>query len=517
MRRTLHASWPRLLPLLLLVLGLWLLVVGKNAFAFTEGPSAPAPSGSAAGARAAVAPSEVRVREKVVAMLRATLGGRTAQERARASNAVIEALLAQGGDPGEARFEETQGTAVVYIGKAPVLTLGPEDVEAAGEANLKVLAAQVTTRLADAVSTERKRSVIATTVFSVSLLVFAGLLAFLLLGRVSDVTARIRTAMFDDPERITAVRLGNVELLSAGAARGALSIALTLAHRLAQVALAYGWLIFGLSLFDATRDYTERLTGMVVKPLSGLATRIGSSVPLIVVAGIAIVAVSVLVRFVGLFFDSVTRGDTRITWLSRDLAQPTSVLARFAIIVVALVLSSPMITGESDGVISRAGLVALLGVALASTPLLASAAVGVTVVFGRRYRRGEHVEIGSRAGRVVDVTLLHVKLEDDALSEVTVPHLLALVHPTRVNRHALLSSMEVVVDPKAPQETIERALLEAARTLSARARVELLSIDQTGARWRVTSAAVRNELSLAKSVQEALGKLGVALGGKGTT
>ena len=72
-------------------------------------------------------------------------------------------------------------------------------VDASGEASLGVLAAQVTTRLSDAIATERKRSAIATTVFSFSLLVFSALIAFLLLGRVSDVAARLRAKFVDDP------------------------------------------------------------------------------------------------------------------------------------------------------------------------------------------------------------------------------------------------------------------------------------------------------------------------------
>ena len=161
-------------------------------------------------------------------------------------------------------------------------------------------------------STERKRSAIATTVFSFSLLVFSALLAFLFLNRVSEGAAKLRARIGDNPEKVTGLRLGKIEFISAGAARGGLSIGLALGHRFIQIAIAYGWLIFALSLFDATRGYTERLTGMVVKPLYGLAARIGGALPLIVVAAIAVLAVSVLVRFVGLFFDSIGRGDTRV-------------------------------------------------------------------------------------------------------------------------------------------------------------------------------------------------------------
>ncbi|HSO33592.1 MAG TPA: mechanosensitive ion channel domain-containing protein [Labilithrix sp.] len=470
--------------------------------------AAPAKSAAAAAAQT----GEVRVHEKVVLVLRAPRAGVTAQERARVATAALEALLAQTEDVAETRVEETPGTAVVYVGKTPIVTLGPDDVDGSGEASLTVLAAQVSTRLAQAISTEKKRSAIATTVFSFSLLVFSALLAFLLFNRVSEVAVRIRTSIGDNPEKVTALRLGKIEFVSAGAARGVVSVGLALGYRFIQIALGYGWLIFALSLFEATKGYTERLTGMVVKPLYGLAARIGGALPLVVVASIAVVAVTVLVRFVGLFFDSITRGDTRVGWLSRDLARPTSVLARLAIIVAALVLGSPLITGENDGVIARVGLVALFAGALAATPLLASSVVGITVVFGRRMKRGDEVEVGGRRGKVLDVTLLDVRIEDESLAEVSVPHLLALFHPTRVHRHAALATLEVVVDPRVPQDEVEKVLFEAARAQSSRGRVELVYLDDAGAHWKVTSAAVRHDKTLAKVVQDALAKLGVGLG-----
>lgn len=486
------------------------------ASASSSAPAAAAPSASGSAVKGPL-PGEIRVHEKTVVVLRAARAGNSAQDRARTANLALEALLAQTDDIGAARYDEKEGTAVVFVGKTPILTLGPEDVEGSGEATLDVLAAQVTARLGQAVSTERKRSAIATTVFSFSLLVFSALLAFLFLNRVSEGAAKLRSRIGDNPEKVTALRLGKVEFISAGAARGGLSIALALGHRFIQIAIAYGWLIFALSLFDATRGYTERLTGMVVKPLYGLAARIGGALPLIVVAAIAVVAVSVLVRFVGLFFDSISRGDTSVGWLARDLARPTSVLARFGIVVLALVLASPLITGETDGVISRLGLIALVAVALAATPLLASVVVGITVVFGRRMKRGDDVEVGGRRGKVLDVNLLEVRIEDDALAEVSVPHLLGLVHPTRVHRHARLVALDIVVDAAAPQDEVERVLFAAARAHSSRGRVELVFLDRAGAHWRVTSASMRHDISLAKVVQDALGKLGVGLGHRGAT
>jgi hypothetical protein len=127
-------------------------------------------------------------------------------------------------------------------------------------------------------------------------------------------------------------------------------------------------------------------------------------------------------------------------------------------------------------------------------------------------KRGDDVEVGGRKGKVLDVTLLDVRIEDDALAEVRVPHLLGLVFPTRVLRHARLATVDVVVEAGAAQDEVERALFAAARAHSSRGRVELVYLDGAGAHWRVTSASMRHDVSLAKVVQDALAKLGVGLG-----
>ena len=103
-------------------------------------------------------------------------------------------------------------------------------------------------------------------------------------------------------------------------------------------------------------------------------------------------------------------------------------------------------------------------------------------------------------------------LEDAAATEISVPHLLGLFHPTRIHRHPPLGSIDVVLDASASQPDVEKALLDAARELSTRAKVELLYIDDAGAHWRVTSATSRGDNTLVKAVQSAIEKLGVGLG-----
>jgi len=414
-----------------------------------------------------------------------------------------------------ARVEEQPGSADVFVGKTPVVTLGDDDAAAAGgDVTLHVYAGGIASKMDDALRAERKRSAIATSVFSLSLLVFSGLLAFLLFRRVGDLSGRARTWVREHPDRIPALKLGRIEVVRPIAVRGAVSIALALAHRLAQFAILYSWLIFALSRFDATRDYTDRLAGFVLVPLSALIGRVGAALPLIVVATIAALALGIAVRFVGLFFGGVARGETTITWIPRELAGPTSVLVRAGMVLVSIVLAAPLITGTDDGALSRAGVVALVAIGLACTPVLACAAAGLPAVFLRRLRPGDFVEAGGRAGVVRDVTLLELVLEDAVGCEVRVPQLLGLWHPTRVLGSAALATIEVAVDPHERPAKVEETLVGAAMATCERARVDLVSLDADGARWRVSGVPKHGKgaASLADAVAQAISDQGIALG-----
>jgi hypothetical protein len=481
---------------------------------------APAPAASsAAGGPSAVgrtgaASFDVRVHERVVFSIRAARAGQTAQDRARNASHALEAAL---DDPQQSlsHIEEEAGGAVVFVGKTPVVTLGDEDAAtASGDVSLHVYAAGIAAKVDEALKAERKRSAISTSVLSLSLLVFSGLITFLLFRRVGDLAVRARAWVREHPDRIPALKLGRIEVVRPVAVRGAVSIALALAHRILQFAVVYSWLIFALSRFEATRDYTDRLAGFVLVPLSALIGRVGAALPLFVVAATAAVALAVAVRFAGLFFGAIAKGETAVAWLPRELAGPTSVLVRAGIVLVSLVLAAPLITGTDDGALSRAGVVALVALGLACTPVLACAAAGVPAVFLRRLKLGDFVEAGGRAGVVREVTLLELVLEDDVGCEVRVPQLLGLWHPTRILGSAAMVTLHVAVDPRERPAKVEEALSGAALATCERARVDLMSLDSDGARWRVSGVPKHGEgaSSLADAVAQAIADRGIGLG-----
>ncbi|WP_437917217.1 mechanosensitive ion channel family protein [Sorangium sp. So ce302] len=459
------------------------------------GPPAPAPDqGEPAAPDPQPSPPVVEQPEARVELLGRTVfalrvhrGSLSPPERAREAARVLERAAQEKAVP-EVRVDEQDGVAVVYVGDRPLVHVGPEDAAAAGHTTVAAHAAAVAGTVRDVLAKEHSRSRLATSVFSFSLLVFSGLIALLLLRKVGELVERGRAWVAEHPERLPALHVRGIEMLRPAASQGALSVALGAAGVLVRLGIAYIWILFALSLFASTRGTSEKLTGFVLAPMSELMGRIARSVPVLVLAILATLAVIVLIRFVGLFFGSVGRGETSLGWLPSDLAVATGVLVRFGILVAALLLAAPLITGTDEGAFTRIGFVVLAAAGLASTPLIASAAVGLSVIYGRRLRVGDIADVGGRAGRVRELTLFEARLEDEDGCVVRVPHLLSLFHPTRIRGRPPVVAVEISVDPAADLDRVRELLLKTGSGLGSRARAALVAIDEGGAHFRATMA-----------------------------
>lgn len=490
-------------------------------------PSEPPPAASAvasepateeskqAAASVDLAAGEVRVRDRLVLTLRVARDGLSPQARARAATQRLTALLLHVAEAGAVRADTSadRSAATIFVGTTAILTVGREDADAAMEPSVEAFADVGANAIAEAFGAERTRSAVATTVFRLSLLVFTGLILFLLLSRTGALATRLRGRFTADDHPVHDFNVGKVQVLSAGSVRVLLSAGVTFGYRTLQVLLGFGYLLFGLSLFERTRPWTEQITGAMLTPISTLATRLALAMPILVLMAIGAFAMSVLLRFTGLFFDSVGRGETRVEWLPRDLAKPTSLVARGGIVVLTLVLVTPLLTGDNDGMAARAATVALAVLGLAMLPSLASAAIGAPLVFSRRLKKNEHVELGPHQGRVREVGLLELRLEDAHGADVRIPHLYTFLHPLRILGGAPTVDVDLVVAADSDLVDVETRLLAAARKLTARADVRLVSLDAAGAHFRVTSVSKATDRgTLTAALAGALKDSGIALG-----
>ena len=440
-------------------------------------------------------------------------GGKTPEVRAReASEALKRAFDAD--KTGQVTRRQEGDVVVVLAGQIPIVQLSQDDATAAGETSLDVYAASVSGKVREALDAEGKRAAIAKSIFSVSLVVFFGLIAFYLIGKVGQFAETAREFLDNRPDRELSVKIQKIEVVRPATLRSSGVMALSIGKWLGQAAIAYAWLVVALSLFEATRNYTQRLTGFVLGPVSQLMERLAGALPLLVVAAIAALAVFVLVRFVGLFFVSVARGETPLPWLPADLAAPTSVLLRSAIVVAALVFAAPVVTGDPNGALVRAGAIILMALGLASTPLLATSLVGVTVLFGRRLRLGEFAEVNGTVARISAINLLEVRLIDVHRTELRVPHLLCLFRPFRVLGMRPRLSVDVPVSASAAQEKVREVLSEAAKKCGHDPKLDLLVFDVDSALYRLSALcdSLDGRRILTETAFEDLTAAGIALG-----
>jgi hypothetical protein len=380
---------------------------------------------------------DVTLHEGAVFRLYRGDGARTLVQRAqRASRALAEA--AETSEPEQVGVNPSGDHVTIIVGATPIVELSAEDAELAGDSSAMVHAASVAARVRAALIREHERSRIANTVFSASLVVFFGLITLYLMRKLHDYANRSRHFLVVETQRVPALRLQRLEVLGPAAVRSVLLLLVSLGHGLGLFGLGYAWLVLSLSLFGGTQPYVERLTGIVLSPLSGLVARIATELPLFVVLSIAGALVAVIVRIVELFFASVARGETRLSWLEPEIAQATSTLVRVGLVIFALVFAGPVITGAPDGALSRTGVIVLFALALASTPLLASIVAGVALAFARALKPGDRVEYGGRIGTVQDIGLVVLTLEHEDGGTIRVPHALSLFHPTRILSKASL-------------------------------------------------------------------------------
>jgi len=452
----------------------------------------------------------VRIGDRRIFVVRVGRGSTSVEGRVRLASRALE-LLADEDKAFDVHVEKKADVAVVYAGTTPVIQLSSDDAVAAGDSTLDVHADAIAAAVRSGLENELRRRHTAHLVFSFSLVVLMGLFVFLVLRGLRR-GARRAADLLREKETIPALRIGNVEVLTPATVRLALSTSIGVATPLVQLALVYAWILGALSLFPSTAGLVGKVSGYVLVPLGTFMARTGSALPVLVLLLLAAFALVMVLRFVGVFFDSVHKGEIELHWLPVTAARPVSIVLRIGLVAMSLLAVAPLLSGSDHGALPTIGMVLVASLGLASTPVLANFSAGVGALFLRRLPVGDFVEIGVHSGRIREVTLFELRLEDKAGNELRVPHLYLLIHPARHLGDAPASRYEVTVDPKAPQGKVRKTLGDAVRRQGHTVFVELVEIDAEKARYVVSGAALPGEDDFASALADALTREGLAFG-----
>lgn len=413
-----------------------------------------------------------------------------AVEAAQNLNAVIDehiegpvTVLAQG------------NVASVRVGTRQMFRILSADAFIEGVDNLADYAPQVQASLDSFLTKERGRSQLQKGVLSTSLVIFFGLLTYLLLRLVRRSTDTWEKGLTEKTLkwRITSERNSGLFVLFLAAFRF-----------IAYAAAILLFLIGSLSLFERTEKWRDQLVSWVTSPFLAMGERVLKGLPNVVLLVILFAVLRGGWRALSVAFERAGKPGTgakegALPRLSQHTVVPFRLLARFGLIVAALLLI-PLITGYEGNLLTRVGFVLLGGLALSLVPLTANIAVGTYLLFRQEYELGEWVSFrapGGRdiAGEVTSVDFLHLCLVPDEGGEVRIPHLVSLWSPIVHLRGTRALSVEIEVPlgllPFASIPEILRAaanLMLNERNVSPDAEVTLIEVTSSQARFQVKSS-----------------------------
>ncbi len=349
-----------------------------------------------------------------------------------------------------------------------LFTLMTEDLEPGHTLNLQQTMAAARERLKSAVSASREQrrpDVIMRGILHAALAtVVAGIALWLLLRAIGYMRQRLQIP--DAPDAPEA----SVSLAAHG--RMLLLRALQIAGAAVGFALVYAWLAYVLHKFPATMPISLRLGEMVWQTLANLGAGIAAAIPGLLTVALIMLFAEGLSRAARSAFRAVQSGRLAIPGMHRETAGATRRIVVFGIWVLAMVAAYPYIPGSGSGVFQ--GISVLIGamITLGSSGISNQIMSGLTLVYSRALKRGEHVIIGAPGneveGVVTEVGALATRIVTMRNQEATVPNAVVVGNPIRnfsrqSGEDGTLVSAKVTIGYDTPWRQVHAMLEEAAR------------------------------------------------------
>ncbi|HEX3159953.1 MAG TPA: mechanosensitive ion channel domain-containing protein, partial [Gemmatimonadaceae bacterium] len=279
---------------------------------------------------------------------------------------------------------------------------------------------------------------------------------------------RLRTYVDRYRSRLRDVQVGSFEIMRAEQLRGTMHRALGIAAWVVALVAGYLYVDYVLLLFPWTRALGLSLSTILLRPLATLGTGFLRFIPDLVFLIILALVARYTIRLIRSFLLRVGTGAITVQWIEPEWARPSERIARFLVIVFALIIAYPYIPGSGSEAFKGIGLILGLMFSLGSPSLIGNMVAGFSLAFRRAFRVGDRVRIGEYVGDVMQVRLLTTYLRSPKNEQIVIPNSLILnnevVNFTTLAREAgLVLHTSVRISYETPWRQVEAMLLEAAR------------------------------------------------------
>ena len=452
--------------LLVLAIALGVLSPGVT-WAQTPPATAPAAGQTAEPAAADIVEAPVVVFNRTITVFRAPMFGISAENRARRTVGIIETLLARGGEGVVTTQQEPQGNFLMIDGELAVIITAADPDRLGGE-TLAMATERAVAVLRQVISETREsrdqalllRELISSVIGTAVLI---GVIALVLLIRRALSRRLGRLA-----ERAAAVTsVGGTQVVTTDRLLPFANRALTVVAAAVIVIALYRWVSYVLSQFPYTRPWGESLRGVLVSTLVDLVQGAVGALPGLAVALVILLMARTVIGLVTPFFDRVGRGDSTLSWLDRDTAQPTKRLFALGVWLFALAMAYPYLPGSQSQAFQGISVLLGLMVTFGGSSLFGQGASGLILMYSRTLRVGEYVRVDAHEGTVTELGSFTTKVRTGLGEELTLPNSLVLGtvvtnYSRTVRGQGYIVDTTVTIGYDTPWRQVEAMLVEAA-------------------------------------------------------
>ncbi|MBK9443893.1 MAG: mechanosensitive ion channel family protein [Comamonadaceae bacterium] len=414
-------------------------------FSDTASPAAVTASAVAPAATAPTSAENLVVFNRKVFSFRAAVSGVSALDRAHRAQARIAEQLELDGPKPVTTVPDTFGIGV-RVGGATSFWVTPGDLDPQRDDTLEQTATKAANALKQVIAESAESRNMAAMLWAGGKALAATLAMLAIVWTASKLRRALARRLAAASEKhASRVKVGGLSVLQPERASYAVRWSVIWLYRLFLLVVLSEWLSYVLMRFPYTRTWGESLSSflfdLAARMLMAAVGALPDLLAAVVIFYLAYLATKVLDRF----FANVQTDQLQIGWLDADILVPTRRIAKVIVWIFALAMAYPYLPGSQTEAFKGLSVLIGLMVSLGASSLVGQAASGLILTFGRVYRKGEFVRVGTVEGTVMELGMFTTRIRTGLGEELTVSNSSVLADTT-VNYSRAVKGSGFVVD-----------------------------------------------------------------------
>ncbi|WP_051315021.1 mechanosensitive ion channel family protein [Algoriphagus terrigena] len=221
------------------------------------------------------------------------------------------------------------------------------------------------------------------------------------------------------------------------------------------------------SIFPMSRDWSEAILGLVMRPIRNVLHSTWNYLPNLFSILVIVIFMRYLIRFIRFIFKEIEAEKLEINGFHADWAMPTYNIVRFLLFAFTLVLIFPYLPGSDSpifkGVTVFVGILFSLGSSSAVTNMIA----GLVITYMRPFKPGDRIKIADVSGDVIEKTLLVTRIKTIKNEIITIPNASVLNGNTvnysvQAEQQGLILHTTITLGYDLPWRKVHQTLIDAA-------------------------------------------------------